>query len=218
MLLEVAVVARQRLPAVDRIVAGVDVEHDFGGRRAPRTDKQIAQVVVEDLDPPGLGGTLFQKDGAFVRRQLRLAAGVGVLETRQRGRAGQGPLGVRRDVGQDLEQRVVAQGLGVVAVGIAGQELIDLLGEEGLGRVMNELGGAWVGESLGQVGDDPQGLLEGADGEQAGVGDDASPVEDDVDLLRAEIPEGKVRMPLGRHDLKPPHGSKLFGKYSLDSV
>ena len=54
-------------------------------------------------------------------------------------------------------------------------------------------------------------LLQGADGEQAGVGDDASAVEGDVNLLRTEVPQGKVRFPFGRHDLEPPHGSKLFG-------
>ena len=117
MLLVVAVVARQRLAAVDRVVAGVDVQHDLGRRRGPGANQQIDQVVVEDLDPPGLGRSLFEEGGAFLGRQFRLTAGVGVLETHQGGSAGQGPLGVRGYVGQDLKERVVAQGFGVVGVG-----------------------------------------------------------------------------------------------------
>ena len=160
-----------------------------GGVRRVRMNR-LDQVVVEDADATRLGGPLFQQGGAFLERQLGLAAGEGVLEARQGGGAGQGLLGVRGHVGQDLKERIVAEGLGVVAVGVAGQDLVDLLGEQGLGGVMDELGGARVGKSLGQIGDDPEGLLQGADGQQPGVGDDASAVEGDVDLLRTEIPRG----------------------------
>ena len=148
-----------------------------------RADKQIDQKIVEDFDPPRLGRPLFEEGGAFLGRPFSLPTRIGVLETRQGGGAGQRLLGVRGHVGQDLKEGIVAQGLGVVAVGVTGQELIDLLSEQGLDGVMDELGGAGVGESLGQVGDDPQRLLQGADGEQSGVGDDASAVESDVNLL-----------------------------------
>jgi hypothetical protein len=36
---------------------------------------------------------------------------------------------------------------------------------------------------LGEVGDDAQGFFEGTDGEQSGIGDDASAIEGDVELL-----------------------------------
>jgi hypothetical protein len=36
--------------------------------------------------------------------------------------------------------------LGIVAVGIAGQDLIDDLGEQRLGRVLDELGGTRIGQ------------------------------------------------------------------------
>ena len=52
------------------------------------------------------------------------------------------------------------------------------------------LGERGVGKSLGQIGDDPEGLLQGADGQQTGVGDDASAVESDVDLLRTDDSRG----------------------------
>ena len=42
-----------------------------------------------------------------------------------------------------------------------------------------------------------KGLLQGADGEEAGIGDDAAAVESDEELLRTEVPEGKVAFPSG---------------------
>jgi hypothetical protein len=107
---------------------------------------------------------------------------------------------------------------GVVAVGIAGEDLIDRLGEEGLGGVLDVLGGAGVGEPAGQLGNDTQGLLQGADGQQPGIGDDAAAIEGDVELLRADGPQGKVAVQVVGHDLEPPHGSKLLVKHSLDSA
>jgi hypothetical protein len=54
----------------------------------------------------------------------------------------------------------VAQGLGVIAVGIASQDLVDLLDQEGLGRVGDELLGAGVGETLGEIGQEAELLVE----------------------------------------------------------
>ena len=185
----VAVVARQRLPTVDRIVGGIDVEDECRGRRRAGADKQIDQVVVDEPSAAGFGRALdSEQDGRSSRGQLRLAAGVGVLEACQGRAGGQGPLGVGGDVGQDLEEGVVAQVVGVVGVGVAGEELVDLLGEQGLHGVVDELGGARVGQACGEIGEDAEGPFEGADGQQSGVGDEASALKIDVELLRAEIP------------------------------
>ena len=64
--------------------------------------------------------------------------------------------------------------------------------------MVDELGGAWVGQQGGEVGDDAQGSFEGADGEQSGVGDEPSAVKIDEELLRAEVPEGKVVVAFGQ--------------------
>src|SRR5207249_3537103 len=45
--------------------------------------------------------------------------------------ARQGPVVVRRHADQSLQQGIVAQHLGVVAIGIAGEDLIDILRENG---------------------------------------------------------------------------------------
>ncbi len=91
-------------------------------------------------------------------------------------------IGVGRNVCQDLEQRIDAQVVGVLKTGVAGQNLVNRLREDGLGRVFDKLGRAWIGQAFGQLGDDAQGLLQGADGEQASVGDEATAVEGELQL------------------------------------
>jgi hypothetical protein len=71
---------------------------------------------------------------------------------------------------------------------------------------------------LGEVGDDARGLLQGADGEESGIGDEATAVEGQVQLLCADVPEGKVRIGLRDHEPEPPQWSKLLGKHSLDTA
>jgi hypothetical protein len=71
---------------------------------------------------------------------------------------------------------------------------------------------------LGQAGEDAQRLLQGANGEQAGGGDDRWAVESDVERLRAEVPEGKVAVRFGDQDREPPQASKRLAKSSLDSA
>ena len=144
--------------------------------------------------------------------------GVGVLEARQRRAAGQRLLAVGGDVGQDLEQGIAAEFVGVVTVGVAGQQLVDLLGQETLGRVADEQRVAWVGQAGGQIGQDAQGAIQGADGHQAGVGDDRPLVEGNLQLLPAEVPQGKVSLLLVAHGLEPPQGSKLLAIHSLDTA
>jgi hypothetical protein len=92
-----------------------------------------------------------------------------------------------------LEEGIMPQGLGVIEVGIAGQDVIDRLREKGFRGVLDAWGRAGIGQSRGQVGKDAQGLLPSVNGEESGIGDETAPVEGDVPLLRAEGPQGKVR-------------------------
>src|SRR5207237_7811892 len=81
---------------------------------------------------------------------------------------------------------------------------VDLLSEDGLDRVLDEQGRAWVRQQGREVGDDAQGPFEGADGEQSGVGNDAAALEIDKQLLPAEVPQVKVVGRLQNHELEPP--------------
>ena len=56
----IAVVAAQSLLPMHGIVAGIGVENDLRGRRAARADKQLHQVIIEDLDPLALRRPLLQ--------------------------------------------------------------------------------------------------------------------------------------------------------------
>ena len=82
----------------------------------------------------------------------------------------------------------------------------------------DEQGVARVGQAVGQVGQDAQGAVQGADGHQASIGDDRPLVESDLQLLPAEVPQGKVSLLLIGHGLEPPHVSKLLVKHSLDTA
>jgi hypothetical protein len=197
------------------VVAGIQVEDDLSRCRPTGTDEEIDQVLVEDLDAADLGGADFQQDGTLRAGQLGLAAGVGVLEARQGRAAGQGVRQVRSDVAEDLEQRVGAELLGIVAVRVAGQALVDGLRKQRLGGMRDELGGARVWQTLGQVSDDAQGLLQGADGEEAGIADDAAAVGSYAQPSRADVPQGEVQISFAYHDREPPQDAKLLGKHSL---
>ena len=133
-----------------------------------------------------------------------MAARVGILEAGQRRATGQRVVRVGRDVGQDLEQRVVAQCLGIVVVGVAGQDLVDFLSEQRFGGVLDVLGRAGIGKPFGQLGNDPQRFFQSADRQQAGIRDDAPAIESNMDLLRADLPQGKVQFWFAGHDLEPP--------------
>jgi hypothetical protein len=121
-------------------------------------------------------------------------------------------------VGEDLEEGVVAQVVVVVVVGVAGEQGVDLLGQEGLDGVADEERGPWVGESLGEVGDETPGAFQGADGEEAGIVTDAAAGEIDEELLRAHVPPGKVVAAFRCHDLGPPQWSKLLTSQDLDTA
>ena len=57
-----------------------------------------------------------------------------------------------RNIDERLEQGIVAEGLGVVAIGVAGQDLVDLLREEGFLGMLHELLRPWVRQELRQMG------------------------------------------------------------------
>ena len=214
-LLVEAVVEAQDLLAVRGVVAGVEVEHDVRRRRPPRADEQLGEVVVEDLHPPRPGGLDLAQHRPVLGGQFRLPAREGVVEAVEGRAAGQRLPLARRHPHQGLEQRVVAQGLGVVAVGIAGQDLIDVLGEQGLARVGHELLGPGVGQAPGDLAQHAQFPVEQPQGQQPGVADDPTPLEIRGDLLRAEVPEGKLVATTCGHDLEPPWYSEVVGQLPL---
>jgi hypothetical protein len=197
----IAVVGRQRLPAVRGVVGGVDVEDELSGWRGAGADEQINEEVVASAQALDLGAALLQKRGALFARQLRVFARVGVEETVERRGGGQRPVGVGHQPQQDLEESVGAGVLGVVAVGVSGQELIDELNEQGLQRVLNVARRARVGQAGGQVGENAEGNVELSHGEQSGVLDKTACGEVNNERLRADRPGHRVAFVALCHDL-----------------
>jgi hypothetical protein len=196
----VAVVAGQRLVAVGRIVGGIQV-NDHVRRRLPAcADEPIDEEVVEYEEAVRLRGVHVVEGGAVFGRQFVLAAREGVLEARQGRAAGQGVVRIGTDVGKSLEHGITAGVVGVVGVGITGEELIDVLGEEILSGVGDEGLVARIRKTLGEVGEKAEAFLEGAQGQQSGIFDELAAVEGDSDLLPVEGPEVKVRRTVCRHE------------------
>src|SRR5690606_31272265 len=94
----------------------------------------------------------------------------------------------------------MAQGLGVVGVGIVGKDLKDALGEQFLGGEGDHVLVAWIGKALGQPGNDAEFFLKGTQRQQAGVADDLSAAEIDGDLLLADGEESKLSKTVCGHD------------------
>ena len=87
-----------------------------------------------------LGSALLEQGGAFLPGQLGVTAGVAVEEAVEGGGGGQRLFGVGGVTEQQLEQGVFAGVLRVVAVGVAGQKLVDQLGQQRLKAVADEAG------------------------------------------------------------------------------
>ena len=146
-LIEVAVKETQDLLAMRRIIGRIQIEDDMRRRRPPRAQEQLRQIVVEDAQPLAEGSVDLPQHRPFCQRQLGLPPRIGMVKAIQGRAARQGPVVVRRHADQSLEQGIVAQHLGVVAIGIAGEDLIDILRENGFAGVAHQLLGARVGKS-----------------------------------------------------------------------
>jgi hypothetical protein len=113
----------------------------------PRADEQLRQVVIQDPHPLALGCVHLAQDRSFFPRHFGLPPRVGMMEAVHGRAAGQRPLTIGRDIHQRLEQRILADDLGVVAIGIAGEDLIDFLREQRFAAVGDELLGAGIGKA-----------------------------------------------------------------------
>jgi hypothetical protein len=68
--------------------------------------------------------------------------------------------------------------------------------------VGNEVLGAGVGQTSGQVGEVAELAVEVAQGQQPGVGDNVGDIEGDLDWLTVQVGEGKVRGTASSHGVQ----------------
>src|SRR5262249_7396918 len=117
------------------------------------------------------------------------------VEPHARGWSGSGWAPVRT-----WKRGVGAEVVGVVAVGVVGEDLVDLLGEDLFGGVGDEGLSAGGGGAAGEVGEIAEVLVEVADRQQSGVGDEVGGVEGDRNGLPVDVGERKVRGVVGCHE------------------
>jgi hypothetical protein len=137
----------QLLPAVGRVIDGIQVEGQVTRRALEGGD----ELVEEDVTQPLEGGD-----------------GDGLLEAGQGGLAGQFGL-VGGAAGEELEDGVGAEGVVVVLVRVAGQDAVDPRADHLQEGVRGEAGVARVVQGVGDGPGQADTLVERADGEQAGV-------------------------------------------------
>jgi hypothetical protein len=87
-----------------------------------------------------------------------------------------------------VKKRILAKGLGVIAIGVAGQDLVHLLGEQRFTGMHDEVLSPRIGQPLGQHRQNAELLVEFAHAQETGIGDNAASLKSDRDLLRTEVP------------------------------
>jgi HKD family nuclease/diadenosine tetraphosphate (Ap4A) HIT family hydrolase len=146
-LVVVAVPERQLLVAVGRVIDRVQVERQVRGRGVEGGDELVKEHVAQPLEG-------FDADGVLEAGQRRLAGPVVIP-----GRA----------VGQELEDRIGAQGVVVVLVFVPGEDAEDAGPDHLQERVLGEVRVPGVVERLGKRPGEPDALVELADGQLPGV-------------------------------------------------
>jgi hypothetical protein len=101
-------------------------------------------------------------------------------------------------VQQHLLQRIVPQGLCVVAVEIAGEVLIDCLRQQVFGVELAEQFRPGIGQPRGGFGQDAQPPIELANRQQPGVGDDLAPIKGHHHLATLDLEQHQLTAVLGK--------------------
>ena len=143
------------LLAMGRIVDRVDIQQDLAlpaHQLTTDTDENLQQGVVQPYPIAG-------------RRRILPAAEGGL---------GAEPV-AQLLIGDDLQQRVVAQAVGVVDIFVAGHDLIDALPQQKQRVVPDAILLTRITEPLSQVASQVMALIEGAQRQQTGVAGDLSP-------------------------------------------
>ena len=138
---------RQLLLPVGGVVERIDVQRQSCRRPVERRDELIDQEILQPEEGSDIDG---------------------VLETRQRGLTGQ--LGiVHRAVAEKLEDRIAAQHVVIVLIGVAGQNSIDAHARHLQERVIDVAGGAAITECFGELPRQPDVIIELTKGQQPSI-------------------------------------------------
>src|SRR5437667_94394 len=95
-------------------------------------------------------------------------------------------------IGDDLQQGIVAQTIGIIGVFGAGDDLIDALPQQRWRIVLHALFLTWVAEAFGPVPSQMMALIEGAQRQQTGVAGDLAAGKIGADELVTVEGEGQL--------------------------
>jgi hypothetical protein len=95
-------------------------------------------------------------------------------------------------IGDDLEQRIMTQTVGIVGVFVAGHDLIEALPQQGQGIVMHAVILTRIAEQLGQVTGQMVTLIEAPQKQKTGIAGDLAPGKIGADGLMTV--EGEVQL------------------------
>ena len=160
------------LLAVGGIVGGVEIEQDLA-TLADLLPAEADELLAEPVVPAH-----------------QIASRGSVLPTAE------GGLGAERDteflIGDDLQQGIVAQTIGVIGVFISGDDLIDALPQQRGRVVLHAVRLTRVAEAFGPVPRQMMALIEGAQGQQTGVAGDLAAGKIGADGLMTVEGEGQL--------------------------
>jgi hypothetical protein len=95
-------------------------------------------------------------------------------------------------IGDELQERIVTQTVGVVGVFISRDDLVEALPQERQGIMLNALVLTRIAEKLGQVTSQMMALIEGAQGQKTGIAGDLASGKIGVDRLVTMEGEGQL--------------------------
>lgn len=130
---------RQLLFAVYGIVSGIEIDDDFRRLTLPRAYKCVDEKFIESRDAFDLSATNFEEDVSVFDWLLGFTASERMLEPIDGGPAGELAIILSRiNANKRFEERIMPQYLSIIAVGVTGENLLDLLPENLLGGVSHK--------------------------------------------------------------------------------
>ena len=200
------VIAMEETPelmAVQRIVGGIDIQHDLFGRHEVLLQEGVYQEAVDgiqasdDLFVAAVGVGPYRREFQTVERALAGECFAAI--------AGAHTLGALRIffAHQDRQERVVPQPLVVVEIFIAEAQTENALLEQFQKCVLDEFGIAMIGEAAGKLFDEMELGFDLPEQQPPGIGSDLAAIEASDYLAAAEILEKKMLLVTLCHSVSP---------------
>ncbi len=176
------------LLAVSRISSRIKIDDDVRGPLLSSSHKDVDQQIIHRVDAFDLIASHFKNDVAFFNGFLSFASCERMQKSIDGGSAGERFIfttWIFADNG--FKERIVSQQLSIVAIRIAGQNLIDLLCEDVFGGMGECFFGSRIGHPSSGFSENAEFEIEFANREQPGIADDLPAIKSHRDLLPTDF-------------------------------